>query len=564
MTNVVLTEHRHFQGWDSYIRRVGALGPKRLAIYLASLVQASLRSSNGVFVGDGTFNFTSHTLLVRVAVRLWIDDTQNEDALPLTPFSAEEKSAIRDLLREANSAAYGSVRRNPGRQAKPGTTHLTRDICQKQWAISLQHKGRNASSKHEIARTWLYLRTYWPAVQERIRREQKERTIISDPLVSAFDSLEYIFLFSLILEQRGPLLARPLETLQGTELESCASHVVDSYAVRAVDAIGSWVAIKESVVDGNRSPFVASPILLMPNGSLFTPDPSVLFNSFEERLLNRMLGNYEADGSSQLEKAHTILGYVFEEHMRALLHHMATRNCRYRPEFKLSDQTDSADAFLLFDIPHIFEAKATPFPVPYERHWKLEEYFRWLNKLAGERSTTKRRPFDQAERFLRKWEKGDAIADAQLGPYPGVERIRYLIVTPETLPITTHWRPFRGLWSRELRLSGCPLNLCLNSVFLSIHDLEVAAAVVTQEADAISGKALIAQWSSEWERGESLLLSGDDTALKPALKDYLVDRYASAAKGSLVPFMNAAFVEAFESAGNLAMGSEFNLTPTNE
>lgn len=229
------------------------------------------------------------------------------------------------------------------------------------------------------------------------------------------------------------------------------------------------------------SPFLHAPILRLPNGSLFAPEPLRLMNSFEYLVSYNANKRYTNEGL--IRKFSRNFGKVFENYIGVLL-----KTFEKAPAIELFDEflyhrkpkeeVASPDFFLhcAGESPKtlIFECKAARYLEPnLSGKVGIASFHRWIGKLLGE--TKKRGLFEQGARFLADWRMGRVYQPHCNIPLPHFsDEFLYVIVSYTDLPIFINWPKFR----RECYLfRGLPLEeqfLTEKTIFLSMSDLEKA------------------------------------------------------------------------------------------
>jgi hypothetical protein len=516
-----------FPGWSSVWAQLAAMDPRKLWLSAVRAAWKSAKAENGVFVGDAVLHFKNHSIFVRLALRAQMDGLGTEGSYDVVA----TKALLRQLSQRGEElllAYYATV-------PDDSEAHRQERIVVGSWLTALTYRGRNRSAKFELARAWILLRRKWREKRETLAEMYEAELQI--PLSTAFDSIEGGLFLAVMMMQADGFVPDPVRALGETHLGNAAEAFVTLYSVDATTLVAGRETLEQYPAVGLENPFMAEPILRMPDGSLVAPDPGALLTCIEERLVDHALRPFIEEGGRREKLARTMRGYVFESYLADVLCEIgrASLRCRHVDEFQyaVGDQVvRSPDGFLVNDVGVIaFEAKATRFPRPIEAQLSVEALLGWMGKVAGE--LPDRLPLTQGARFVEHWIAGNAGIVAQLGPWRGHEAFSYLLVTAEDPPFIVPSPEFRDRYWHP-RLGNTETALDARSSFVSIKDIEVlhcAASVHLKAKTNFDGTRAIRDWEKHRASGpHSLVQAMNSTAIefKRSLADYLVEKYQGA------------------------------------
>lgn len=460
-------------------------------------------------------------MAAQILLRMHLEDSR--------PFSKEPvvlglRPEIRSALRKLNERATAARVEQYYRKFRPDDVRLTKRMAQASWEHAVLYRGTGQPAKFAIGRAWFLLREHWQDVKDSDPAMSAAR--IRTPLSTAFDSIEYHVLFSFAMQIARGYIPDYKDYFGSTALAEKIAELVEYHVPFAANVVAPWDDVREYPHNWRGSPFFESPILRVGERSLISPDPSALFQTSAVRLVERALRGYACDGPSAIERALTMVGYVFEGLVTKLVRHATahSKGSKFVPEFEYGTKSARRKSPECCVVESggvvIFEAKASR----YSSELSIEALVEWLRKLGGERENKK--PLEQGVRFIRSWKEGDPEIAAQLGPWPP-KHLLYVIVAMEEVPYIVHWRQFRkAIWRPLLTPEGGDLDM--HTAFVSAFDLEVLVATVETLAARESGAGVyevLRDWFMPWANGAALAGSGG--TMRSGLSSYLVAKYPS-------------------------------------
>ncbi|MFI5297851.1 MAG: hypothetical protein ACHREM_07095 [Polyangiales bacterium] len=320
-------------------------------------------------------------------------------------------------------------------------------------------------------------------------------------LRTAHGALHNALLFTTAMWKADGWVQNPSAHFSETSLGAASDSLVNQFSAPVAE-LQERFRTDQSFPRAFRNPFVDSPFVLLGDGELLAPDPSILFSAFERLTTAKILSDATAEGGENgFQHASTAIGAVFEDYGRRLLASTdVDPGGRFLPEFKYHNGerwVDSPDAFILRNSQSlVFEFKATRLPFSLE---SLEQdpgahLKSWLLKVLGTTST--RGPLDQGREFFRC-----APGLQQLNGV-GLSDALYLVVVYPDVPPMLNWRTWRTEWLFAAEpLLAC--DLFHRTAFVSISDLEIAAAA--SQCGVGVADLVTSWWRSEYNQ------TGDST-----------------------------------------------------
>ncbi len=348
---------------------------------------------------------------------------------------------------------------------------------------------------------------------------------------TAFETMEHALLLAFSVLCNEGYVKSPANMLKNTELADKIESFISLYVPDAKTVVDDWDVLRRFPYENFDSPFREHPIVKMPDGSLICPDPGLLFTAFFDRMINRILADYD----DEKKWASSIIGALFEKYVGELLKICAEASGEtHLDEFDLrtrrdasSDSEKSPDGFLTGRVLMSFEVKATRYPRPIEKNWKHTALIDWLGKLAGQNET--RPPLGQGLAFFDYWSRGNKECIDHLGEFPGIDGVYYIIVSIEEIPLAVHWQDFQNkIWSTDFTKEQ--RKLLSRTVFLSVQDLEILACLLhgaSSKGQQLKADTLIEEWRREW-RTKGLCLPVDsrgNVELNNSFGRFLIARY---------------------------------------
>ncbi|MBI4814848.1 MAG: hypothetical protein HY791_01240 [Deltaproteobacteria bacterium] len=552
MSTIRIVPSMPFPGWDAFRGNLAALDPFRVLAYLLGVSQSEVKAT-GAFQGNPLHNPMNHGPFCRILLRQILDQPSSISAT-VKALSAKELERVSTALAELNGLIEEEGNRDHDPSLAAHSVELTSQIARDGWRRHLATAGRSRVMKCEVARIWLLLREYWPRARARAGKKDKVIPNLHDPLVSAFDSMEYVLALYVSMHcSEFAFVVEPERYFKQTDLADKLRQAFELYVPQASEVVGTWAEIEAQTPFPHRNPFRQEPLLRIDDRVLLSPDPGILFSGIEGRLIKRAVRAASATtaikADSLLEGANTLLGKMYEDYVRDLLDDLAKDTGEtYLPEFALSNRNDSPDA-ILRNGPSIlfFECKARGLPTIVQQPAPLDDLLSQISVLAGIRDD--KPPFAQLSRFFDAWRGGDEEACSQLGRFEAGKR-RCLVVSPDNLPNVTYWRLFRDqMVATTLDKSGKEAERLVE--FVSIYDLEILCAALrltNNKPRTLSAFELVERWRTCNRRESSFFLNKKADKVKLSLGDYLLTNHPGINDVSLTR-SKIALDEVFKSAG---------------
>lgn len=522
MSSIHLTSSLPFTSWADIQDSLSGIQPAPMVLAIAKFAGQSAAQNDGTIAGTGHLNPSNLHVIQRLLLQRWKDSGWSAPDFEYDPADAIDK--LSTVLRRIN----GLRDRHP---AFISTSKPAARFQRLLWLTALEQEFSSRSSKHEIARTRLFNEKLWP--EHPIAKAQAN--------TSAFARMHYALILYLALWRYHGQTTDLAVLFRGTTLESHASTIREVFAHDANEFLVNHPVT--TYPDRFRNPFVEQPVLRLPTGAVIAPDPTVLLTAMEHRTLMDALANGRATArQTAFDAASTAFGQVFETYVQQLLSWLETGvGGALTLEFKYSknnNEVASPEAVVQGRFPLVFEAKALRFPFEQEEAWKIDSYVSWVEKLGG--ANNGRAAFEQGAAFFE---------DVQLGIVPGfppgsLNDSLYIIVTYSEVPASLNWPTLRS--ELPLKLSEAARALFAKTVFLSVRDLEVAAAASTC-VDGFSLANTLHAWQS-WLSGQSVT---PDRSFRGNFASYVLEQHPSVASAMAGP-LHASFKAAFDEAADLA------------
>ena len=521
---VVVTATEPFAGWANINEKLTSLGPKRCLTLALRRVCDEMKTKKLRFDGDRVHNSISHTLLARTVVRMIADGSASAEPTTVEGLSATEGASLESILRQFNDLSQ--TPRNLQGSPRPGSA-AARDRAAHALmftaTLSSQYHGR---PMFDIARTWIILREYWPDIWETALSEFEE--LQHEPLRSAFQSLEIALLLHLGIFQKGGWILDLEEMLSGTTLAGQAALVIELYSARPTEAEEDWSGLEGFPEKSIVSPFLRHPIVCLQGTEVVAPDPVFLTTGIMQRLIRQVVESH-APSNRQAELVDILLGKVFERYVQRLLEACADESPTetFQNEFVYGSRgaLRSPDGFLFGGSAILFESKSSPLPTKLLDDLSLNRLVEHLDRLTGK--TERRRPLEQATRFLRAWRGGDKSITDIIGEQSDYSQVLYVVVSPDSVPIPAHWPDFRKRrWTRNF--GPAEKSFARQTAFVSVTELELLACALSgaRKVDQpTSFFTILTDWRGYWGKAGTDSLLDSKQRFRSGIGNYVMAEY---------------------------------------
>ena len=521
---IITTETEAFQGWDSIANACIAMGPKRVLRSVTIGAYLSQNDNGGLFLGDQCHNYCNHHLLVRILARSWLDNPTIEDSG--VTLQNDEISILQSILRQINELVGHKLELGSDLIASVDSFERRRN---KALPILLEMyltlRRRIDPIRSNVARAWYFIHTGQQSTDVRIKQSVMA---LGRPLMdTVFHSIErYLFHYLAMFVSRG-WIDDVYTKFSSVGTREQIEALLGWYCKDMDSVVGDWESIRAFPFRGLESPFSREPICRM-GDVLVAPDPGALFSGLLERMILELSCEFSGDTKKE-SIARTLVGYLLEDYVGMLLGNIQSesdgpavlRSFQYQDG---NDTLDSPDFFVIDGGIVVIEVKASrmPFPIPLPDVEGL--YKEWLREVCGARAD--RRPLRQFHKFIRSWVRNNSEIRSQVGAFPGLVRLVYLIVCPEDVPFFTnslYFRHGRLPDGFETGVSG----IAGRTLVVSMHDLEVLCRVAMLGRRGGGVFHLVDDYTGYLRDSNGLTMNGDTDAkaVLPRLAEYLTARF---------------------------------------